>query len=419
MRFPLNTNRRRGALIPLFALLLIPLLAMLAFSIDAGWMVLVRTDLQNTADAAALAGVEKLQNLYVQYYSPGQLAQGTILTRATTNSGTDSPMGTAEKFAALNKAGNVNITLLDQDVTFGFTDAQGKYTSPYLLGFPNTIQVVVRRDDVANGPLNLFFAKVLGISSMNITATARATIYSGAVSSLQSLPGVSAHVLPVALDYKIWDTFYKTGQSPDGLIHLNPSNDTPQLQVYPYPGNAPGSFGLVDTGPPANSIPAFKNWIDNGQTPNDISYLLNNNMLPVSMDAPKQWKVGPGFKDSMQADFASQIGLPNLIPLFKAVQYPSTGLPLLGGLLNTTTYQAASGTGQSATYAIVGFIGVTVSQVSANGNPLVVNIQPMAVVDPNAVIQTLSPAGTQVFPLTPSVLTNTTITTFGSAKLTN
>jgi hypothetical protein len=348
--------------------------------------------------------------LYVQYNMPGQLAQGTILTQGTTNSGPDSPMATAEKFAALNKAGNVNITLLDQDVTFGFTDAQGKYTSPYLLGFPNTIQVVVRRDDVANGPLNLFFAKVLGIASLNITATARATIYSGAVSSLQSLPGVSAHVLPVALDYKIWDNFYKTNQSPDGLIHLNPSNNTPQLQVYPYPGNAPGSFGLVDTGPPAQNIPAFKNWIDNGQTPNDISYLLSHNMLPVSMNAPQQWKVGPGFKDSMQSDFASQQGLPNLIPLFKAVHYPD---------LLDPTYTAALNQGQGATYAIVGFIGVTVSQVSANGLPLVVDIQPMAVVDPNAVIQTLSPAGTQVFPLTPSVLTNTTITTFGSAKLTN
>src|SRR2546421_2304601 len=152
----LHNQQRRGAIVPLFALLLIPMLGMLAFSIDAGWMVVVRTDLQNTADAAALAGAEQLQDLYVQYYSPGQLSQGTILAKALTNSGPSSPMSTAEKFAALNKAGNVNITLPDQDVTFGFTDAQGNYTSPYLLGFPNTIQVVVRRDDVANGPLNLF-----------------------------------------------------------------------------------------------------------------------------------------------------------------------------------------------------------------------------------------------------------------------
>src|SRR5438132_4631948 len=75
--------RRQGAMVPLFALLLIPLLAMLAFSIDAGYMVLVRTDLQNTADAAALAGAEKLQALYVQYNTPGVLTQATILATAT------------------------------------------------------------------------------------------------------------------------------------------------------------------------------------------------------------------------------------------------------------------------------------------------------------------------------------------------
>ena len=144
MQFLINAKPRRGAMIPLFAVLLIPLLAMLAFSIDAGWMVLTRTDLQNTADAAALAGAERLQEMWVQYYSPGQPAQATILTDALTNSGPDSPMGTAEKFAVLNKAGGVNITLLDRDVTFGFTDAQGNYTSHYLGGFPNTIQVIVR-----------------------------------------------------------------------------------------------------------------------------------------------------------------------------------------------------------------------------------------------------------------------------------
>src|SRR5207253_8247167 len=297
-----NTHRRRGAMIPLFAVLLIPLLAMLAFSIDAGWMVLTRTDLQNTADAAALAGAERLQEMWVQYYSPGQPAQATILTDALTNSGPDSPMGTAEKFAVLNKAGGVNITLLDRDVTFGFTDAQGNYTSPYLGGFPNTIQVIVRRDGVANGPLGLFFARIFGMSSIDITATARATIYSGTVTSLKAIPGVNAHILPVALDYKIWDSFYATGQSPDGVIHYNTTNADPQLHVYPYPGNAPGSFGLLDVGPPANNVPAFRNWIDDGETPNDINYLVNNNLVPVSLAAPKQWKCGPGLKSTLESD---------------------------------------------------------------------------------------------------------------------
>src|SRR5205807_8708037 len=176
-------SHRRGAIVPLFALLLVPLLAMLAFSIDAGYMVLVRTDLQNTADAAALAGAEKLQALYVQYNTPGVLTQATILATATGGT-TDSPKATAQRFSSLNKAGNVSITLLDGDVQFGFTDANGHF---HLHGnnFPNTIEVVVRRDETANQPVGLFFAGVLGMSSVSMQATARATIYSGSCLSLQ------------------------------------------------------------------------------------------------------------------------------------------------------------------------------------------------------------------------------------------
>jgi Flp pilus assembly protein TadG len=401
--------QRRGAIVPLFAILLVPILAMLCFSIDTGWMVLTRTDLQSTADAAALAGAEKLQEPYVQYNMPGQLQQAAILAAATGNA-PGSPMATAEQFSSRNKAGNAHITLLDQDVHFGFTDANGNYTYPYA-GFPNTIEVTVRRDSTANGSLGLFFGGVLGMSTVDLQATARATIYSGNVSSLQVIPGIGAHILPVALDYKIWDQFYASGLSPDGTIHLNDTNGYPELKVYPFQTNTPGSFGLIDVGLPSNNIPAFRNWIDDGQTPNDVTYLLNNNMLPVSFSSPKSWKVGPGLKDSLQQPFQSQMWQPNLIPLFKAVQYPDPS--------NNNVYVAASLQGQGAYYAVVGFVGVTISYVNGAGaGGLNISIQPMATVDPNGIILNNLPAGTQTNSLTPSVTTPTTITTFSSAKLT-
>src|SRR5262249_25154632 len=157
-----------------------------------------------------LAGAEKLQNLYAQYNQPGQTGQTRIKIKATTNSGSDSPMATAEAFAAYNRAGNVNLTVLDSDINFGHTNLNGSYTTGYS-NFPNTIEVTVRRDANANSPLKLFFGGILGMSSVSLTATARATIFSGNVTTLQSIPGVGAHILPVALDYQAWDTFYKTG----------------------------------------------------------------------------------------------------------------------------------------------------------------------------------------------------------------
>ena len=435
MHFLQNGTRRRGATVPLFAILLVPLLGMLAFSIDLGWIALVKTDLQTAADAAALAGAEKLQALYVNYITAGlpgsQQSQGSFLTTATTNTGTwDSPMYTAEQFASYNKAGNVSINVRDQDVSFSFLDANGNFNQNYWAvgltgGFPNSITVVARRDSIQNAPVSLFFGPIFGFSNKNLEATATATIYSGDVTSLQVIQGatvqspIKPHILPLALDMNIWKTFYQTGLSPDGQVHLA-ANGSPELFVYPLgpqavlsqPTNTPGSFGLIDVGSPQNNVPAFRMWIDNGQTPNDINYLINNNLVPVTVSSPRNWKVGPGLKSTLQQNSYDQMGVPNLIPLFIPASAPA-------GVQSQSTgsYVAASGTGQNATYAVVGFAGVAISQADGNGGNMNISIQPSALVGPTAYIGTAKPAGTQVSQFG-STINSPMITTFISAKLT-
>jgi Flp pilus assembly protein TadG len=435
VRFHHSETRRRGATVPLFAILCVPLLGMLAFSIDVGWIALVKTDLQTAADAAALAGAEKLQTLYVNYITAGlqgsQASQSAILNTATTNTGAwDSPMYTAEQFANYNKAGNVPINVRDQDVSFSFLDANGVFHSNYWAigltgGFPNSISVTTRRDNVQNTPVSLFFGPIFGFYKKELEATATATIYSGDVTSLQVIQGVTAqspigaHILPVALDINIWKNFYATGYSPDGQIHTA-ANGLPELFVYPLgpqavfsqPTNTPGSFGLVDVGPPQNNVPAFRAWIDDGQTPNDINYLINNNLVPVTVSSPKSWKVGPGLKSTLQQNFYDQMGVPNLIPLFIPVSAPASWQAQ-----STGSYVAATGNGQNATYAIVGFAGVAISQADGSGGNMNISIQPSAVVDPTAYIGNPKPAGTQVSQFG-STINGPMITTFASAKLT-
>jgi Flp pilus assembly protein TadG len=401
-----NEKRRLGATVPLFAILLIPLLGMLAFSIDIGYIALVRTGLQIAADAAALAGAEKLQKLYVQYTLPVQTHQNAILSAATTNT-PGSPMEAAEKFASFNKAGNVSITVANQDVSFGFTDAQGTYQANYSAyngDFPNSISVITRRDKTKNTPVSPFFGAIFGFPPKELETTATATIYSGDVTSLQVIEGVDAHILPVALDMNFWQQFYNNGTSPDGTIHTA-ANGYSELHVYPCPANARDSFGLLDVGPSSNKKPAFMSWINNGQSPNDISYLLNNNLLPVSISSPKQWKCGPQLTSAFQSNFASEMGVPNLLPLFIPASAPA-GMQAL----STGSYQAASGKGKNATYAIVGFAGVCISQAGSSD----ISVQPCAVVDPTAVIPNPKPVGTQ----TSQFGHSTIITTFISAKLT-
>jgi Flp pilus assembly protein TadG len=398
---------------------------MLAFSIDIGYVALVAADLQTAADAAALAGAERLQELYVRYTLPGQSYQNDILTAATTHT-TGGPMAIAEAFASYNKAGNVNITVRDQDVTFSYLDASGTFHTNYWAqgltgGFPNSITVVARRDNVQNTPLLLFFGPIFGFTTKNLTATATATIYSGDVTSLRAIPGITAHILPVALDVNVWKTFYATGLSPDGVKHLA-SNGDPQLHVYPLgpwdsatSTNTPGSFGLIDVGPPTNSVPAFRNWIDTGETPNDINWLVSNGMLPVSQGSPKNWKVGPGLKSTLQPNFYSQLGVPNLIPLFMPETIsPTQQASGWQGVSTGPSYVAANGTGQNATYAVVGFAGVTITQADGNGSNMDISIQPYANVDPTAFVPNPKPAGTQ----TSEFGFSTKITTFISAKLT-
>jgi Flp pilus assembly protein TadG len=419
VHFLRNETRRPGATIPLFALLLVPLLGMLAFSVDIGYIALVATDLQTAADAAALAGAEKLQEFYVDYTLPNQLYKSAIVTTATTNV-SGSPMETAKRFASYNKAGNVFIGLRDQDITFGFTDANGTYHSNYNgvglgNGFPNSIKVIARRDGSANSPLSLFFGPVFGFKTKELTATATATIYSGDVTSLQAIPGVNAHILPLALDMNVWKTFYETGASPDGTTYFAP-NGYPQLHVYPlafgypYSTETPGSFGLLDVGVDANNSPAFRRWIDEGETPNDIAYLIDNNLVPVSVSNPKNWKCGPGLKSTLVSDFQLQMGKPNVIPLFKPYRAPA---PFVA-IQNSDSYIAAKSQGQNATYAIVGFAGVTITQAEAQGSNMDISVQPYAIVDPTAVILNPRPSGTQ----SSQFGSSTIITTFISAKLT-
>jgi hypothetical protein len=103
------------------------------------------------------------------------------------------------------------------------------------------------------------------------------------------------------------------------------------------------------------------------------------------------------------------MGVPNLIPLFVPVNPATIGAPSPGN-----NYVAASGNGQNATYAIIGFAGVTVTQAIGTGNNnMTIAIQPAAVVDPTAVLVNVSPARAS----RPTWF-GTSQTTFVSAKLT-
>jgi Flp pilus assembly protein TadG len=285
---------RRGAVVPLVAILLIPFTGMVAFALDTAWIVQSRSDLQSAADAAALAGAEQLMNGFVQYSLPGQTLQTSILATAETSAKTY-----AKNFASYNTAGGVStLTLKDADIEFGYTDASNNYTAaPTYSGFPNTVKVTMRLDSSANGALKLFFAPIFGIGSTNVQATAAATIYTANINSFQSTPGVG--MLPMTLDINAWNSYLQNGTSSDGSVHTS-ANGAPQMQIYPSPNLAPGNFGMLSLNDSSNAASDISSWITNGMSASDITSLKNANLLPLQSPNPGlwDWKGAPGFKSS-------------------------------------------------------------------------------------------------------------------------
>ncbi|MEI8374371.1 MAG: pilus assembly protein TadG-related protein [Planctomycetota bacterium] len=384
--------RRKGAITVLMAFLAIPLLGMVAFAVDMAWIASTKARLQAAADAAAVSGARQLINGYVLFNAPLATGKEYIISSAETSAKTY-----AKNFASYNGAGGVDsLTLNDSDIEFGYTSSSGSYSTTLSGKFPNTCKVTLRRDGSANGSLALFFAPVLGISTTAVTATASATIYTGTtVSSFNYAAGINGGLLPVGLDVNVWTTFYATGTSPDGVVH-RASNGSPQLQIYPSPGNAPGNFGLVSIGPPATSTPTFSSWLSNGPSPSDLQYFDDNNLVPVSLSSPKAWAGGPGLKSSLGNDFANAMNQSRLLPVFQPV--------------STSPYVAAGGNGSNSYYNIVGFVGVSITQADGSGSNLNISVQPVATVDPtmNYDPNTVVPAGEG----------SSTITTFALPKLT-
>lgn len=157
-------TNERGATLVVVGLLLTVLVGFSALAIDIGYLYASKNELQNIADAAALAGAGNLGNTYREM---SYLEQQNFTCNPE-------PIITVVKNIALsNKAAGVNIVVKDEDVVIG-TWKNGSLTPG--LSFPDAVRVTVRRDNTLNTPVSTFFAGVLGITLVNISADATAAL---------------------------------------------------------------------------------------------------------------------------------------------------------------------------------------------------------------------------------------------------
>jgi Flp pilus assembly protein TadG len=138
---------RRGAIAVFAAVLLVVMLGFVAFAVDVGYLSVTRTQMQNAADAAALAAAA---------YIP--------------NDATDA-VTAAQQFAGYQTVGGRGLAAESVQIEFGEWDqANRAFASSATPG--NAVRVTCERSASRGGEIPLFFAAVLGTSSFDARASA-------------------------------------------------------------------------------------------------------------------------------------------------------------------------------------------------------------------------------------------------------
>ena len=99
-----SRRARRGAIVVLAAFMIIAMLGMIAFAIDVGVMLLLKTQLQVAADSAAMAAA------------------------AVLGGENSDPVATGQEFSAYHKAGGKDVTLSASDIEHGTWDSSARTT---------------------------------------------------------------------------------------------------------------------------------------------------------------------------------------------------------------------------------------------------------------------------------------------------
>jgi hypothetical protein len=168
-----KVRNQAGVSAVIIAICLTMLIGFTALAVDVGYMYVTKNELQNVADAAALAGTGYLGSIYETLSYDDQ--QTHEFSRSDI-------VGVAQQVALKNQAAGMNIVINDADVTIGTWDGTNPLPSMAapIVG-PDAVRVIARRDGSANGPILTFFARIFDIDSVNVSADATAALTGPAI----------------------------------------------------------------------------------------------------------------------------------------------------------------------------------------------------------------------------------------------
>lgn len=153
-----HTRNRPGTIVPLLAVTLIGLLALVAMAIDIGLVAIARNQCQNAADVAALSGVRALNG------------------DAATNNNYSGVAPTAQAALTVNKVGGEPLTasMLTTEIGYYAYNSTLQRFDPNFSGSKPASESWSAVRTTLNVAQPTYFARVLGLNSMPVTATATA-----------------------------------------------------------------------------------------------------------------------------------------------------------------------------------------------------------------------------------------------------
>ena len=244
-RTPLR-RQPRGQTLVTMAVSLVVVLGFIGLSIDVGMMMLARNELQNAADAAALAGAGGMYKNQFGSYDP--LPNFPRAADSATNA------------VRYNKA--LRASLATSTVTTGYwniggtpADMQATTKSPILLNDAAAVRVQIKKAPGTNGgPIALFLAPMVGVQSEAIQASAVAVVsYPGSVSE--------GELYPTAMSGCLFRRFWNTETNSPLLVDGVP----PEFRIgssYHYEGCESGQWTSFNLG--TQSASDMKGLIRNG-----------------------------------------------------------------------------------------------------------------------------------------------------------
>ncbi len=336
-------RRRRGNVLVLCAFMMVGLLAMIAFAVDIGYILVARDQLQRSADASALAAAWEL----VDADAP---SGNSDVSQMASNART-----IASQYAASNAVLASSPTLGQNDVRVGYLSNPFDPACVFTMvgsGMPNAVQVAVRRASDQNGEVPLFFAPVLGVDRVATEAEATAVLINSIGGFQMPADGSNLNLLPFALDEDTWNNLINNGVGNDQwkwdaeAKRVVPGLDSiKEVNLYPQSTGSPGNRGTVDIGGRNNSTADISRQIVDGISADDMSHFPDGK-LQFDAQGKLYLNGDTGISAGVKDELASIIGQPRIIPIFRSVQGP----------------------GNNATYTIVQFAGVRVLDVKLTGS---------------------------------------------------